>query len=272
MLPLHRKEKLDDAKQLSFPYKFVRPAMFSKPRRRFSPRQVHVGGFLILSILIWLIFFRGGDGRNRYKSPYALASQRLSENFPIVDVTIQECTRWRWFEGRSKCTRLVRDGWEISGGDLLLDTGKNRVHLFIKREIESPPMEALVDVRISRERPGTTNEGWESRPGGIWIKRARVTNVGQAVTAIDFIHGKDVRELRRGRQFVVGGPLHLKQQHVNLSYRIGLLPPREFPILKITTRKPYKVLQIAGILSSHCVLISRRASLDWSRRMSGRCF
>ena len=250
MVPLHRKEKLDDAKQHSFPYKFVRPAMFSKPRRRFSPRAIHVGGFLIFSFLLWFIFLRGGDERNRYKSPYALSSQRLSHNLPIVDVTIEECTRLRWFEGRSKCTQLLRDGWEISRGDLLLDTGKNRVHLFIKREIESPPMDAIVDLRIARERPGNTWEGWERRPRGIWIKRARVTNVKQAVTAIDFIHGKDIPELRRGRQFAVGGPLHLKRQHVNLSYRIGLLPPREFPILKITTRKPYKVLQIAGIPSS----------------------
>jgi len=132
-----------------------------------------------------------------------------------------------------------------------LDTGKNRVHLFIKREIESPPMDAMVDLRISRERPGTTSEGWESRPGGIWIKRARVTNIRLAVTAIDFIHGKDIRELRRGRQFAVGGPLHLQRQHVNLSYRIGLLPPRDFPILKTSTRKPYKVLQIAGTPSSN---------------------
>jgi len=247
MLPLHRKEKLDDTRQHSFPYKFVKPAMFSKPRKRLSPRQIHVGGFLVVSFLIWFIFLRGGDGRNRYKSPYALASHRLSDNLPIVDVTIQECTRWRWFEGRSKCTRLLHDGWEISGGDLLLDTGKNRVHLFIKREIESPPMDAIVDLRISRERPGVTAESWESRPGGIWIKRARITNVKQAVTAIDFLHGSKVRELRRARQFVLGGPLHLKQQHINLSYRIGLLPPREFPPLKTSPRKPYKVLQVAGI-------------------------
>lgn len=246
MLPLHRKEKLDDAKRQSFPYKFVRPAMFSKPRRRLAPRQTQVAGFLIFSFLLWFVFFRGGKEGNRYRSPYALASQRLSDNFPIVDVTIQECTRWRWFEGRSKCTELLRNGWEISGGDLLLDTGKNRVHLFIKREIESPPMDAIADLRISRQRPGTANEGWEGRPAGIWIKRGRVTNIKHAVTAIDFIHGKDVRELRQGRQFAVGGPLHLKQ-YINLSYRIGLTPPREFPPLKVSTRKPYKVLQLAGI-------------------------
>ena len=251
MLPIHRKEKRD-IKKNSFAYKFVRPAMFAKPRRRLSPRQMQVGGFILVSFLLWFIVFRGGDSGNRYKSSYALASQRLSDNLPIVDITIQECTRWRLFEQRSKCRELLRHGWEISGGDLLLDTGKNRVHLFIKREIESPPMDALVDLRISRTRPGTPNDGWETRPGGIWIKRARVTNVNHAVTAVDFIHGKDVRELRRGRQFALGGPLLLKRQHINLSYRIGLSPPREFPILKVSMRKPYKVLQIAGICASTC--------------------
>ena len=65
------------------------------------------------------------------------------------------------------------------------------------------------------------------------------------MTAIDFIHGKDIRELRRGRQFVSGGRL-LLGQHINLSYRIGLAPPREFPVLKVRAGKPYKVLQVAG--------------------------
>ena len=243
--------------------------MFSNPRRRFSQRQIHFGGFLLVTLLIWLIFFRSGDGRDRYKTPYALASQRLSETMPIVDVTIQECTRWRLFQGRSKCMDLLHNGWEISGGDLLLDTGRNRLHLFIKREIASPPMDAIVDIRISRQRPANADGGWESRPGGIWIKRGRVTNIKQAVTAIDFIHGKDIPELRRGRRFAVGGPLHLKGQHVNLSYRIGLSPPREFPILKTSMGKPYKVLQIAGI-SVLTLLSSRRSSLHGYCAMS-RC-
>src|SRR5438046_2416255 len=133
MHPLHRKEKLHDVKYNSFPYRFVKPAMLSRARRRFSSRQIHISGILILSFLLWLIF-RGGDRVSRYKSPYAIASKHTDDSVPIVDVTIQECTRWRWFEKRSKCTALLNDGWEISGGDLLLDMGRNRVHLFIKRQ------------------------------------------------------------------------------------------------------------------------------------------
>src|SRR5215471_10659995 len=103
MLPLYRKEKLDDIKQNSFPYRFVKPAMFSKTRRRVTPRQIHIGGLLILTFLFWLVR-RGGGRVSRYKSPYAIASNHTDEILPLVDVTIQECTRWRWFEKRSKCT------------------------------------------------------------------------------------------------------------------------------------------------------------------------
>ena len=95
---------------------------------------------------------------------------------------------------------------------------------------------------ISENRP---NKTWEDRPGGIWIERKVVMDIREAVTAVDFIHGKDMRELRRGRQFVRGGCLLLGQQ-INLSYRIGLAPPRDFPVLKVRSGKPYKVLQVAG--------------------------
>jgi hypothetical protein len=219
--------------------------MFFKPRKRFSPRRVHVIGFLVLCLFLWMISHRGGDRENRLRSPYAAASQRMGDALPIVDVTIQECTRWRWFEKRSKCTALLESGWEISGGDLL-DTGKSRLHLFIKRQLPDGPTAVITDLRISRERPNG-DEAWQGRPGGIWVKRRAVRNIKDAVTAIDFVHGEGIRELRRGRQFASGGYL-LLGQHINLSFRVGLAPKREFPVLKVIGDKPYKVLQIAGIL------------------------
>ena len=242
MLALHRKEKLDDVKQNSFRYRFVKPVMFSRTCRRVSPRQIHISGFLIFVFLLWLIF-RGGDRPTRYKSPYATASKRTDDTLPIVDVTIQECTRWRLFEKWSKCTALLNDGWEVSGGDLLLDMGSNRVHLFIKRHTQSERKLPITRLRVSKYRP---SEAWERRPGGIWIQRNVVVDIKEAVTAIDFIHGKDIRELRSGRQFVSGGRLLFRQQPINLSYRMGLAPPRVFPVLKVRAGRPYKVLQVAG--------------------------
>jgi hypothetical protein len=241
MLPFHRKEKLDKVKQYPFPYRFVKPAMFVRTRRRFTFRQIHISGFFIIAFLLWLMF-RGGDRASRNKSPYAIASKHTDDTLPIVDVTIQECTRWRWFEKRSKCTALLNDGWEISGGDLLLNMGSNRVHLFIKRHTLGERKPPVTQLRVSKNR---LNKAWESRPGGIWIQRSVVIDIKEAITSIDFIHGKDIRELRRGRQFVPGGPLILGE-YINLSYRMGLPPPREFPILKVKAGKPYKVLQVAG--------------------------
>ena len=248
MLPFHRKEKLDDVKPHSFPYRFPRPAMFSNHRRRFSPRKIHIVGFIILFLIVWLLL-RRGERPHRYKSPYAVGSRYIGTEDvrPIVDITIQECTRWRWFEKQSKCTALLRNGWEISGGDLLLDEGKHRVHLFVKRisrqdEQRTP---VVTDIQISWERPAV-GSSWESRPGGIWINRGFIQDIKEAVTAVDFIHGRGIREIRRGRQFVQGGYLHLGQG-INLSFRVGLPPAREFPKLKVTNLNTFKVLQVAGI-------------------------
>jgi hypothetical protein len=246
MLPLHRKEKLDDAKQNSFPYRFAKPAMFNaRQRARFAPRQIHIAGFILASFLLWLIF-HGGDKATRYKSPYAVNSRYMGPDdvVPILDVTIQECTRWRWFETRSKCAKLLREGWTVSGGDLLLDTGKHRTHLFIKRAVPGKTNPVITDIQVSKEHPSKQGS-WEARPGGIWITRRLVSDVHEAVTAIDFVHGSNVRELRRGRNFAKGGYLLLGKD-INLSFRTGRPGAREYPRLKIVDTKPYKVLQVAG--------------------------
>ena len=247
MLPLHRKEKLDDVRQNSFPYRFAKPAMFTNKRARFSPRQINIGGFILIFFLLWLIF-HGGEKGSRHKSPYAVNSHYLGDGdvLPIVDITIEECTRWRWFESRSKCTRLLKEGWEVSGGDLFLGNGNNWAHLFVKREALGSGNPAITELQISKEHP-KQHGTWEARPGGIWMIRRTVSSVQEAVTAIDFIHGKDIRELRRGRLFAEGGTLLLGSD-INLSFRKGQAPPRKFPRLKITETKPYKVLQVAGTL------------------------
>lgn len=127
---------------------------------------------------------------------------------------------------------------------MLLDKASKRVHLFVKREELGRKTKVITDLRVAREKP--IEEGdWEYRTAGIWIKRGIVRNVKDAVTAIDFIHGAGVQELRRGRQFVKGGPLLLGKD-INLSYRLGPSPPRVYPRLKATDNEAYKVLQVAG--------------------------
>jgi hypothetical protein len=155
----------------------------------------------------------------------------------------------------------LKSGWEVSGGDLLLDKGSNRVHLFVKREAVGGGNPAITELQISNDHP-KQHGTWESRPGGIWMIRRTVTDVQEAVTAIDFIHGKDIRELRRGRQFAEGGRLLLGKD-INLSYRKGKPPPRQFPRLKIMETKPYKVLQVAGMaLTKPLLIIDLHLSTD----------
>ena len=188
MLPLHRKKKLDDVELNSFPYRFARPVMISRTRRRLNPRKIHVGGFLIVSFVLWLIF-RSGDFQGRYKSPYALASQHTNDTRPIVDIRIQECTRWSWFESKSKCMALLKEGWEISGGDLLLDTGKNRLHLFVKRHPQGKRDPVITKLRVSQKRPGMK---WEGRQGGLW--RPSISFTGKTYESFgeaDSLHQED---------------------------------------------------------------------------------
>lgn len=132
----------------------------------------------------------------------------------------------------------------------MLRKEKQWVHLFLKRAAAGQRAPVITDVRISRDHP---NDGrkWEARPAGIWISHNVVRNIQDAVTAIDFIHGKDVTELRRGRHFVPGGYLHLGEA-INLSIRIGHSPPREIPPLKAFSEQSYKILQVAGVDSSRC--------------------
>jgi hypothetical protein len=250
MLPFHKKEKLDDVDRNAFPYRFVKPAMLSRKRGRFTHRQIHIGGFIVLSFFLWFLF-HGRERGNRYKSPYAATAHYIGDEdvLPIIDLTIEECTRWRWFEKRSKCFKMLQDGWVVSGGDLLLDTGKYRTHLFIKREALSGPNPSIVDIQIGDSHPREPGS-WEARPGGIWISRRPVSSVQDTITAVDFIHGRKIRELRRGRQFARGGRLHLGKD-IHLSYRKGFPPPRELPSLKISNTKPYKVLQVAGKSKSY---------------------
>jgi hypothetical protein len=140
---------------------------------------------------------------------------------------------------------MIRDGWEVSGGDLFLDTGKHRVHLFVKRQPLREQTLAITDIQISPSSP-SSDVNWEERWGGIWINRRVVDNIQEVVTAIDFIHGRKIRELRRGRKFASGGRLLLGPD-INLSFRKGIPPPRQIPTLKVAGAKPYKVLQAAGI-------------------------
>jgi len=269
MLPLHRKEKLDDVRQNSFPYRFAKPAMFARKRTSFAPRQIQIVSFMLASFLLWLVLRSVKDTGARYKSPYAVNSRYMGDNdvVPLVDVTIQECTRWRWFEGRSKCTELLRQGWNVSGGDLLLDMGKHRTHLFVKRGVPGKTNPVITDMRVSKEHPREQGT-WESRPGGIWITRRLVSDINEAITAIDFVHGNNVRELRRGRKFASGGHLLLGKD-VNLSFRRGKPPVREYPRLKIVDTKPYKVLQVAGTIPP-VISNDRSPPFDWGSWMS-RC-
>jgi hypothetical protein len=65
---------------------------------------------------------------------------------------------------------------------------------------------------------------------------------------------------------VSGGHLLLGQE-ISLSYRKGSPPPRQIPTLKVSDRKPYKVLQVAGI-SSESTTNRRFASFHIVGRVS----
>ena len=129
----------------------------------------------------------------------------------------------------------------------------------------------VVDVAVGRLQPqpkGETDDSWESRPSGIWIKRSakkKASDSKQAVTDLDVLFGDDAVEARDGYA-VTGTPLLLNTGgsllSVQLSVRRG--PPREVkkPTPRIRNDGRYKIMQIGDLHLSTGVGVCREAVPD----------
>ena len=117
----------------------------------------------------------------------------------------------------------------------------------------------ILDVRVGNLDPVTSerNEGaerWESRSGGIWLKRTskhRTSDSIKAITAVDVLFGSDAVEARPGWEIIsqalllpnTGGD----NQKAYLSVRRGAPVDIERPTPRVRKDGKFKILQVADL-------------------------
>jgi hypothetical protein len=212
----------------------------------------------LVTVVFVLVFFLD----NRYRVLPQSVHNHLPlhhEGLVITDLTVQQCSS---LNPLSKCM-LDQKKWHRVEKDLFLGAGwvkKAYVHIKRKREEElTVEDKVIVDVRIGKLDPATgekaqASEKWESRPGGVWIKRSlkrHASDSKKAVTAVDILFGADAVEPRPGWELVKNGALHLDSgkdsKDPRISIRRGLPVKHEKPIPKIRKDGKFKIMQISDL-------------------------
>ncbi len=178
--------------------------------------------------------------------------------FVITDITLATCSSLNFL---SSCT-LDPAKWHRIEKDLYLSRSwvtHAYVHIERKRESELAENDrVIVDVRVGRLDPVTSEkdqgaERWESRPGGIWLKRSskrHASDSQKAITAVDVLFGADAVEPRLGweirdQTLLLSNPSD--NQEARLSIRRGPPPPVEPPVLRVNKDGKFKILQVSDL-------------------------
>lgn len=213
----------------------------------------------------------------------------------ITDITLTKCSSLNVF---SSCT-LDTTLWHRIDKDLYLRKGifsSAFLHIQRKREEELTPEDrVVVDVSVGRLDPevaaaksaknGRGGEGakdhhkgeekWESRPGGLWIKRSNkrgVSDSKSAVTGVDVLFGDDAVEARPGWA-ITGTSLLLDAGSsvppAHITVRRGAEEEPFKPVPRIGENGRFKIMQLADLHLSTGVGHCRDAlPEDWN---GGKC-
>lgn len=175
----------------------------------------------------------------------------------ITDITLATCSTLNIL---SSC-KLDPGKWHRIEKDLYLSRGwltHAFVHIERKREAELTVRDRVIlDVRVGSLDPVLSDkdqgaERWESRPGGIWLKRTakhRESDSLKAVTAVDILFGSDAVEARLGWEIsqqplllpTTGGDNHVSY----LSIRRGSPVPKDNTALHVNKDGKFKIVQLA---------------------------
>ncbi|PWW75378.1 Metallo-dependent phosphatase [Tuber magnatum] len=155
----------------------------------------------------------------------------LSVALVITDVTYQSC----FLLG---CA--IKEGWIRIDKDLFLGKGlftQGYIQFKRMKEEELNGEKVVVDIRIRRSEP-TASEGgggsdakWESRPGGVWVKRSPKV-IGDAVTGVDVLFGPDAAEVRPG--WVLREGSLAVGESPRITVRMGFRSDHKFKIIQIS--------------------------------------
>lgn len=176
----------------------------------------------------------------------------------ITDVTVTTCSTLSLF---SSC-RLDPNVWHRIEKDLYLSSGwvsNAYVHVQRKKEEELLPEDKIVlDLRVARLDPVTSTKGegeerWESRPGGIWLKRTSKrldSNSHKVITAVDVLFGADAVEPRENWE-IKDTPLLLdtsgEKQEARLSIRRGPPGSHQKPVPRIRKDGKFRIMQVSDL-------------------------
>ncbi len=188
----------------------------------------------------------------------------------ITDVTLATCSSLNLL---SSC-KLDAQKWHRVEKDLYLNKGwLNHAYIHIERKKESELVETdrvILDVKVGRLDPVTSeqNQGaerWESRPGGIWLKRTSKRHASdsvKAITAVDVLFGADAVEARPGWE-ILDQPILLSNpgdnQEARLTVRRGAHVPVERPTVRVNKDGKFKIMQVADLHLSTGLGVCREA-------------
>ncbi|KAK4226868.1 Metallo-dependent phosphatase-like protein [Podospora fimiseda] len=202
----------------------------------------------------------------------------------ITDITLTKCSSLNVF---SNC-KLDSAKWKRIEKDLYLHKSiMSSAYLHVQRKKEDELTQddkVVVDVMVGRLDP-TNSKGrdqtaadtgkWESRPGGIWIKRSNkkgVSDSKDAVTAVDVLFGEDAVEARpgwamQGTQLLLDASKSIPAAY--LSIRRGAPQEVVKPVLRVNDNGRFKIMQLADLHLSTGVGHCRDAlPEDWK---GGKC-
>lgn len=213
-------------------------------------------GIVVLLVLCAMLFLD-----NRFRVLPNAIHNRLPAHHPglvVTDITITTCSSINIF---SNC-KLGEDKWHRIEKDLYLGSGflsRAYLHIERKKEEDLKPHDAIIlDVKISRLDPANSpptqeKESWESRPGGIWIRRSTKrhgSDAAKAVTGVDVLFGSDAVDPRPNWQ-VLDIPILLDTRadgrEARLTVRRGLAAKPEKPTPRINQNGKYKIMQVADL-------------------------
>lgn len=120
------------------------------------------------------------------------------------------------------------------------------IHIKRKKEEELDILageKLVVDIRVGRlEPPAENGIKWETRPGGIWIKR-QTKIVDDAVTGVDVLFGVDAVEVRPG--WVMREGSLTSGENARITLRKGQPVEVVKPVLRLKNHK-FKIIQVSG--------------------------
>ncbi|KJZ77744.1 hypothetical protein HIM_02921 [Hirsutella minnesotensis 3608] len=233
--------------------------------RRIVRTLFQLGAALIFTITVVLLL-----DRNYRVLPNAIHGYMPTHHpgLVVTDITVTTCSSLNVF---SSCD-LDPNVWHRIDKELFLGKAwTSSAYLYVSRKHEedlAPDDSVVMDVTVGRLDPGVQNkpddhERWESRPGGLWIKRSKKRKSSDSkdvVTNIDVLFGDDAVEARAGWA-IVGTPLLLETGRdllsVHLTIHRGSVKEPKKPKPRIPDNGRFKILQIADLHLSNGVGLCR---------------